>query len=185
MSSPEHPDKIIPVFSLTGNFEELFKKYYAYVCQVIFRYVPDRGKTEDIAQELFTEVWMKRESLQIHTSVSAYLRKMAISRALNYLRDTRKYQWDELDALQDPNTEASQRDPAVILEMERADLQRLIEAAIRKLPEKCRVVFLLSREEELTYAEISRQLNISVKTVENQIAKALKLIRTTLIEHRG
>lgn len=185
MSSPEPPDKIFQTFSITGNFEEVFKKYYPYVCQVIYRYVPDKGKTEDIAQELFTEIWMKKDSLQIHTSVHAYLRKMAISRSLNYLRDTRKYQWDDLETVSDPKSDSAQRDPAVILEMERADLQKLIETAIRKLPEKCRIVFLLSREEELTYAEISRQLNISVKTVENQIAKALKLIRSTLTEHRG
>ena len=64
-------------------------------------------------------------------------------------------------------------------------MKKVIDDAITALPEKCRIVFLLSRNDELSYAEISRELNISMKTVENQIGKALKLLRLALAEHRG
>ena len=75
---------------------------------------------------------------------------------------------------------------ATALEMlEEHDLQRRLKAALDKLPEKCRIVFLMSRYDELSYAEISQQLDISVKTVENQIGKALKLLRGYLAGDRG
>src|SRR5687767_11379633 len=97
MSESTHPGKSSIILSQIGPFEQLFKERYAFVCNVIHKYVGDKSKVEDIAQELFTELWMKKDVISIHTSVDAYLRKMAVSRALNYLRDTRKYNWDELD----------------------------------------------------------------------------------------
>lgn len=165
-------------------FEQLFKQHYALVCQTVKRYVRDKSKTEDIAQELFAELWIKREQVQIHTSQAAYLRRMAISRALNYIRNSRKHRWDELD---DPD----QADPGpmvhpdVILTLEEAEVRQQLEAAMDGLPEKCRAVFLLSRMEELSYAEIASQLGISVKTVENQIGKALKLLRLAITARIG
>lgn len=185
MSNPEHKDK--PVYSLAqmGSFEQFFKKEYPFVCQIIHIYVNDHARVEDIAQELFAELWVKREAVFIHTSVQAYLRRMAVSRALNYLRDTRKYNWDELDAANENVQNATFQDPSVIQNMEESELRKIIDEAIGKLPEKCRIVFLLSRHEELSYGEISRQLNISVKTVENQIGKALKLLKLALAGRRG
>jgi len=85
------------------------------------------------------------------------------------------------EAIQDKNFQ----DASVIQQLEETDLKERIDGAIQKLPEKCRIVFLLSRHDELSYAEISRQLNISVKTVENQVGKALKLLRLALADNRG
>lgn len=185
MSNPENIDKHPSVLTNVGSFEQLFKEHYAYVCQIVYRYVGDKSKVEDIAQEIFAELWVKKESIHIHTSVASYLRRMSISRALNYIRDTKKYNWDELDMSSDTIQEKNYQDASVIQHMEETELKNRIEAAIQKLPEKCRIVFLLSRYDELSYAEISRQLNISVKTVENQIGKALKLLRSALADHRG
>jgi RNA polymerase sigma-70 factor (ECF subfamily) len=64
-------------------------------------------------------------------------------------------------------------------------LKKRLDSAIDALPEKCRLVFLLSRQEEMSYADIARELDISVKTVENQIGKALKLLRQAIAGHRG
>lgn len=185
MSNPEHKDKPVYALAQMGSFEQLFKKEYAFVCQIVRIYVNDHAKVEDIAQELFAELWVKRESIFIHTSLQAYLRRMAVSRALNYLRDTRKYNWDELDAATENVQNVTYQDPSVIQNMEESELRKIIDVAIGKLPEKCRIVFLLSRDEELSYGEISRQLNISVKTVENQIGKALKLLKLALANRRG
>ena len=163
----------------------MFKQHYAYVCQVVFRYIRDKSKVEDIAQEIFAELWVKKDVIHIHTSIPAYLRRMAISRALNYIRDTKKYDWDELDLTVESVQESVIQDPSAIHQLEESDLRMKIDHAIQQLPEKCRIVFLLSRNDELSYAEISRQLNISVKTVENQIGKALKLLRIALTGDRG
>ena len=79
------------------SVEQMFKQHYAFVCNVIHMYVRDRTKTEDIAQEIFAELWIKRDQLHIHTSVPAYLRRMAVTRSLNYIRDTKRHAWEELE----------------------------------------------------------------------------------------
>jgi RNA polymerase sigma-70 factor (ECF subfamily) len=168
-----------------GSFDVLFRQQYPFVCQVIHKYIADRTKVEDIAQELFAELWMKREQILIHTSISSYIRRMAVSRALNYIRDTKKHDWDELDPAVEGSQMANTQLPSVILMLEEQEMQKKLDAALGRLPEKCRIVFLMSRYDEMSYAEISQQLDISVKTVENQIGKALKLLRSALAGDRG
>ena len=167
------------------SVEQLFKLHYAFVCNVINRYVHDRSRAEDIAQEMFAELWSKREQLNIHTSAPAYLRRMAVSRTLNYLRDSKKHNWEDMETSIDLETELKGQSPEIIQKLEEAELKERIDRAIQALPEKCRIVFLLNRQEEMSYAEVANQLNISVKTVENQIGKALKLLRQAITDHRG
>lgn len=158
--------------------EALFRSYYPFVCRIVSRYVGDRARAEDIAQEIFAELWAKRDALTIHTAPQAYLRRMAVSRALNFLRDNKKHQWSEIDPEQEL-PEASVP-PEALLALEQGEMARLVEAAIGRLPEKCRIVFQLSRGEQMSYAEIAHELNISIKTVENQIGKALRLLRASI-----
>lgn len=171
--------------SQLGPFELLFKDHYALVCNVVYKYVGDKSKAEDLAQEIFTELWVKRDQVSIHTSIAAYLRRMAVSRALNYLRDNKKYDWDDLDHFSESLPNAGNQQPEVIQQIEEAELKKLLDHAIDRLPEKCRIVFLLSRQDELTYSEIAQNLDISIKTVENQIGKALKYLRAALLSNRG
>ncbi len=176
-----------PFVGLSGvdSFETIFRQHFAFVCTVIHKYVGDKSKVEDIAQEIFTELWVKRDQIHIHTSLGAYLRRMAISRALNYLRDTRKHNWDELDQNSENVQDLSYQGTSAIQYLEEEDLKKRIDLAINSLPEKCKIVFLMSRYDELSYAEIAQQMNISVKTVENQIGKALKMLRLALADDRG
>jgi len=185
MTIPEQSGKPAILLSQMGSFELLFKQQYPFVCQVIFKYVREKSKVEDIAQEIFAELWVKKDVIQIHTSIGAYLRRMAISRALNYIRDTKKYNWDELDLASEGVQEFTTQNITILDSLEESELRKKIENAIDQLPEKCRIVFLLSRHDELSYAEISRQLSISIKTVENQIGKALKHLRSALKDSRG
>lgn len=185
MSIPEQSGKPAILLSQLGSFELLFRQHYPFVCQVVYKYVADRSKVEDIAQEIFAELWIKKDVIQIHTSIGSYLRRMAITRALNYIRDTKKYNWDELDMTSEVIRESISGHASALDRLEESELRIRIQKAINQLPEKCRIVFLLSRHDELTYAEISRQLNISIKTVENQIGKALKLLRSALDDSRG
>lgn len=178
--SVKEPEKPSLTLSQLGPFEQLFKLHYSFVCTIINKYVGDKSKVEDIAQEMFAELWVKRDQINIHTSVTAYLRRMAVSRALNYIRDTKKYNWDDLDNLSEIPSESAYQQPEVIQRLEEEELQKYLRSAIERLPEKCRIIFLLSRYDELSYAEIARNLNISVKTVENQIGKALKYLRIAL-----
>ena len=100
------------------------------VCNVVFKYVADKSKVEDIAQEIFTELWLKRDQIHIHTSVPAYLRRMAISRALNYIRDTKKYEWDDLDPLAETIPDITYRQPEAIQALQEEELKKILEVAI-------------------------------------------------------
>jgi RNA polymerase sigma-70 factor (ECF subfamily) len=180
----EPQEKPSPVITDPASLERIFKQYYGVVCNTIYHYIRDKSKTEDVAQEMFAELWQKRDHLVIHTSLAAYLRRMAVTRSLNYIRDNHRHQWDELEPV-DAGITYGVTNPDVIEHMEEAELKVKIDEAIQHLPEKCRIVFLMSRTEEMSYAEIASALNISLKTVENQIGKALKLLRQHLAEHRG
>lgn len=156
--------------------DSLFRAHYTYLCQAVFRVIGDRNLAEDLVQEVFYDMWRKRASLRIHQSVRAYLKRAAINRTLNYIRD-QKMIIDDETAL--PYDLASNQSGAVQL-MEAAELKQHIEAAIGELPHRCRMIFGLSRFEEMTNRQIAEQLNISIKTVENQMTKALRILREKL-----
>ncbi|MCB0522146.1 MAG: RNA polymerase sigma-70 factor [Lewinellaceae bacterium] len=157
--------------------ETMFREYYPFLCKAIIRVLPDAHLAEDLAQDVFFDIWNKRENFSINTSLQAYLRRAGINRALNYIRD-RKIRWDDEEkiAFQASNlTDASRK-------IEGEELKQKIEEAINQLPERCRLVFTLSRFEEMSYQEIADQLGISIKTVENQMSKALRILREAFDE---
>jgi RNA polymerase sigma-70 factor (ECF subfamily) len=156
--------------------DNLFRAHYTYLCQAVFRVLGDRNLAEDLVQEVFYEVWRKRATLTINQSLRAYLKRAAVNRTLNYIRDQRLIVDDE-SAM--PFDLASDQVGAVA-QLEAEELQTQIEAAISDLPERCRLIFGLSRFEEMSNKEIAAQLAISVKTVENQMTKALRLLREKL-----
>ncbi|MFT6336251.1 MAG: RNA polymerase sigma-70 factor (ECF subfamily) [Halioglobus sp.] len=157
----------------------LYSAYYRYVCTVVYKMIGDGSIAEDISQEVFIEVWKRRESLDVKTSLKGYLRMIAVNKTLNHIR-TKKMDFEQEDAiLQVPSTENSTQK-----KLEAEDLQNAINIAVDDLPERCRIIFGLSRYEEQTYREISEQLGISIKTVENQISKALKLVRKAVLDYQ-
>lgn len=159
----------------------IFDRHYPLLLGDVYRIVPDEALCQDLAQEVFVELWRKRGELDIHTSLRAYLRRAAINKALNHIKANRRISFDEPDELRNTadTTERDIREQAVQESLEAA-LHRAIEA----LPEKCRLVFSLSRFENLSHREIAEKLDISVKTIENQITKAMKLLRQALLEYR-
>ncbi len=158
--------------------EILFREYYPDVCRSVMRIIPDPGIAEDIAQDVFFDLWRKRESLNVNSSFGAYLRRAARNKSLNYIRD-RKITPEGEEKL--PHREENQSDANRKLEIQ--DLQRSIDQAVNELPDRCRQIFSLSRFEDMSYQEIADQLDISIKTVENQISKALRLLREALGPH--
>lgn len=153
----------------------IFDQQYEPVCKAIFRFVQDPGLTEDLAQEVFVRFWEKRENIQVDSNLPAYLRRMAVNEALAYLRKKTRYLADELP-VQLPGQQVAAADEQLATE----ELSQRIAAAINTLPPRCRAVFQLSRFEEKTYQEIADTLDISIKTVENQMGKALRILREKL-----
>ncbi len=158
----------------------LFNRYYPQLLTAVYRMVPDEETCKDLAQEVFVELWNKRAQLEIRTSVRAYLHRAAVNRTLNYIKSRKRM------LLEEPNDQHQQADLSHIEIDQQADLQNMEDAlhrAIEQLPEKCRLVFSLSRFEQLSHREIAEQLGISVKTIENQITKAMKFLRNSLTQH--
>lgn len=155
--------------------QELFNRSYLPVCTTIKRFIQDHALVEDLAQEVFVRFWEKRHTLQINSSLNGYLRRMAINEALGYLRRNRMYT-EDIDEQPDIGGKA----PDVEKQLLHSELEGQIREAIDKLPPRCRTVFQLSRFEELTYQEIADKMEISIKTVENQMGKALRVLREEL-----
>lgn len=135
------------------------------------RWMREAPAAEELVQDVFVKVWEKRSELTLDESLKSYLFTAVRNRAFNYLRDqARKGQTDELN--ENIDLEAPQGDP-----LEFDDLQTLIKEGIDSLPPKCRAIFLLSREAEMSYKEIAAELDVSIKTVEGQMGIALRKLR--------
>jgi RNA polymerase sigma-70 factor (ECF subfamily) len=159
----------------SGALRSIFDAYYAMVRHTTGRLVTDTSLADDLAQEVFIRLWQKRAELQIEGSLGGYLRRMAINEALAHLRRKQLLVFEERPEQQ--ALPAYERTDGALLQ---GELQQAINQAINALPSGCRAVFQLSRQESMTYQEIATQMNISVKTVENQMSKALKILRAKL-----
>jgi len=164
---------------LQNNKEEaidlLFRRYYSFVCKAAYRIIPDSNLVEDLTQDVFYELWKKRENLNINLSIRAYLKRAVINKSLNHIRDQRM-KFDDHEKFPEASSKASEG----LQQLQESELEEIIHAAIDRLPERCRIVFSLSRFEDMTYQQIADELNISIKTVENQISKALKYLRSEI-----
>jgi RNA polymerase sigma-70 factor, ECF subfamily len=159
-------------------FEQVFKQHYknlhAYACSIL----KDEMAAEEMVQNVFYKLWERTDNLSINGSLAAYLYRAVNNESLNYLKHqkVRKahgkfvvYRGEELTE----NTTG---------ELQVKELEARLRIALNELPEQCRTIFQLSRFEELRYREIADQLGLSIKTVENQMGKALKLLRQKLAD---
>lgn len=160
-------------------FEDLYKQHYVPLCYYCVKYVERLEDAEEIVQDVFVKLWDKHKETTINTSVVAYLHKAVQNNALNYL-NKRKIVDRYMDA-QDGKLKHSFDDGQKILEDD--ELRLVLKKAILELPEKRREIFEMSRFEDMKYSTIADQLSISVKTVENQMSKALKYLRVVLKEY--
>lgn len=156
-----------------------FKTYYQPLCNYAYSFVQDREEAEEIVQSTFMSVWEKKEAIEIKTSLKSYLYTMVRNASLNVIKHQKVKQKHAVEEV----AVASSSIESVSHHILSQELEARILAALEKLPEQCRLIFKLSRFEELKYAEIADQLNLSVKTVENQMGKALKIMREQLREY--
>jgi len=155
-------------------FQELFNRFFKMLLASAMQIVKEQDQAKDLVQDLFFWFWKNREDLEIQSSLAGYLKRAIVNRALNLLKKEQKFRdqddWDE--PINDhPN-------PHQIMEGE--ELDAYINHSLKQLPERCRLVFQLKRLEGYSIKEIADELEISPKTVENQITKALKHLREAL-----
>ncbi|HEY3403069.1 MAG TPA: RNA polymerase sigma-70 factor [Ohtaekwangia sp.] len=178
----EFPEKLTLASLKNGDitaFEMLFKTFYQPLCNYAYTFIQDRDEAEEIVQSTFLSVWEKRDGMEIRTGVKPYLYAMVRNACLNVIKHEKikqKHVTAEL-ALAERSVESVSRTVMA------SELETRISEAMEKLPEQCRLIFKLSRFEELKYAEIADQLELSVKTVENQMGKALKIMREQLKDY--
>jgi RNA polymerase sigma-70 factor, ECF subfamily len=158
-------------------FSRLFDGYYAALCFFAAKYLGDMDLSRSLVQQVFVDLWVKREKTDIAISVKSYLYRSVKNRCIDHLRKERNT--SEISKSVENFSQMPFRDL-----VEEAELNDRINASINKLPEKCREVFLLCRFEGLKYAEIAQKLNISVKTVEMQMGIALKKLRESLSDYQ-
>ncbi len=162
-------------------FKILFELYYAKLLYLAKSYVSNKEDAEEIVQDVFVKVWKKRKS--ITTNINAYLFKVTKNACLDYLR-SKKYKLSksnnilQLEAHINYNALSDQTSSAIV----EKELEEKIKAGINLLPQKCRKVFVKSRIEGMKNKEISEDLNISIKTVENHMSKAIRHMRMHLRE---
>lgn len=157
-------------------FNDFFETYYTDLCNFVNAYIRNESVSEDIVQDVFVYIWKNRKNLAITSSLKHYLFTSAKNKSLNYLRNLRTRLSKEQQAIVDYEESSEQTDKEISLK----ELQHLLNHAIENLPPKCREIYLLSRDEELSNKDISEKLGISIKTVENQMTIALRKIREAL-----
>ena len=156
-------------------FDAIFRAWYPSLVRAAESLVRSRAVAEEIVQDVMLELWKRRETLDANTSAQAYLFQSTRNRSLNYLRHERVERQAEPQLSRSEAVDA----PADSLMVEQ-EIHQAMRRAVDGLPERCREVFELSRTHGLKYSEIAQTLGISIKTVEAQMGKALRVMREEL-----
>jgi RNA polymerase sigma-70 factor (ECF subfamily) len=179
---PEYPNLLMeetaginPPGAGLAQFEDVFKTHFKNLHVYAYTIIKDDAAAEEIVQNVFYKLWEKRDQVKIEQSLSAYLYRSVHNDCLNYLKHAKVKAAHQVHAGHNSHITDNQGDPAALKE-----LREKIEAALNELPEQCRTVFQMSRFEGLRYRMIADELGISVKTVENHMGKALRLLRSKL-----
>jgi RNA polymerase sigma-70 factor (ECF subfamily) len=152
-------------------YQYLFSEYYDWLCNYVFNLCNNRKLSEDIVQDALVNLWEKRERILITTSLKNYLFKTCHNQFLQHIRKE-KIQFDSLDKIKwDIITEVAFEDDLYEYKMKK--LNKLID----QLPPRCKEIFIQNKLEKKKYKEIALEMGISIKTVENQMSKALHFLR--------
>ncbi|MFO7370239.1 MAG: RNA polymerase sigma-70 factor [Bacteroidales bacterium] len=159
-------------------FENTFRRFYAPLVVYACKYVGSIDTAREIVQDFFARFYEKRESLNIGISLKSYLYRSVYNCSINYLNQRniqdRHLKTIELERDHEENMEA---------EINTVELEHRINEIINELPAKCRQIFKMNRLEGFRNEEIAKQLNLSKRTVETQISKALKILRKKLADY--
>jgi RNA polymerase sigma-70 factor, ECF subfamily len=160
------------------EFEEIFKTSFKNLHSYAFTILKNMDMAEEAVQQIFLKLWEQKDILKFDTSVKAYLYKAVHNHCLNVLKHEKvknAYKIHSIYQMKNHEDSAHKKIAA-------SELEIRLHKALNELPEQCRTIFQLSRFDELTYREIADQMGLSVKTIENQMGKALKILRIKLVD---
>jgi RNA polymerase sigma-70 factor, ECF subfamily len=158
-------------------FEKVFHEYYNGLCHFAMRFVSEREDAEEVVQDTFVRLWERRAQLNIHHSIKSYLFQSVRNSCLNRIKHQTVVREYESFFQIYGNSEINED---VLITSE---LEQRISKTIDQLPPERKRIFLMSRDEGLSYNQIAVALGLSVKTIENQIGRALKFLREELIDY--
>jgi RNA polymerase sigma-70 factor (ECF subfamily) len=184
MPSFENNEKEIFSLLQKGNvyaYELVFRRYYASLCAFATRFVRRPANAEEIVQEIFLKLWEKKASFSIDTSLKSYLFRAVYNSCHNQYTHE-KIENKYISFLKETSVRNEAGSDPVHDSLAYKELNEKITEAIERLPAECKKIFKMSRFEGLKYAEIARELGVSVKTVETQISRALLRLRSELKE---
>ncbi len=159
-------------------FEQVFKTHYKNLHAYAFTILKDEDEAEEMVQQVFFKLWERSEHLSFSGPIAAYLYRAVHNESLNFIKHQKVKAGHQLHVAYSMKNKSEQAQPRTI----RKELENKFREALNELPEQCRTVFQLSRFEDMKYKEIADKLDISVKTVENHMGKALKLLRAKLVD---
>ncbi len=155
-----------------AQFKSIFDTYYNPLCNFCSKYLQDRGDIEDVVQEVLVKLWQNHGKIELQKDVKYYLFTSVKNKSIEIIR-SRKRKQEILDTIiPDKYFEDPVGDEADLI-----ILKEKLQSSIRQLPPKCQEIFVMNKVNGLTYNEISEELKISVKTVDNQMRRAFKLLR--------
>ena len=160
--------------------ERIFEEYYSYLVTTAYHVLMDQHQAKDLVQDVLFHFWSKKETLTIESGLKSYLRRSVVNRSIDQIR--RKKRFGVAEEITDYNQAST--DVSTQEMMETSDLEGAIMAAVNSLPERCKLIFSLSRFEDMSHQQIADQLDISKKTIENQMTKALKTIRKAIQQYK-
>ncbi len=164
-------------------FEILYNEHYMPLCHFAQRFVFDLDTAREIVQDVFVHIWEKRTSLPAEISLKTYLFTSVRNKCLDYLKHLNvenEFKKERIKKVLEPGNSTFNSIDHPLDGLITKELENTIKNAIENLPEKCREIFELSRFKGLKYHEIAEKLNISVKTVETQMSRALESLRKKL-----
>jgi RNA polymerase sigma-70 factor (ECF subfamily) len=175
MPAPNEPKCVNEILGTNPErgFEALFNEHYSALCAFAMKYVNSTFEAEQCAMDVFLKIWEKRKTLKIKTDIKYYLYASVRNRALDLIRKNNLKTTLENDSLK--SRAVSELNPEDELFWKTAVSR--VECAIDQLPKKCQRIFMMSRYDGKKYHEIASELNLSIKTVETQISRALKSLR--------
>ncbi len=165
-------------------YRELFNSYYYPLCTYSMRVVVAREVAEEVVSDVFVKLWKNREQIEVHTSFEAYIYRSVRNQSLDYLKLKlhRVRKRETLESIQWNIAYADHHTP--VEEVLFNEFYDRVEGCISDLPRQCQLIFRMSREQGLRYREIAEELKISIKTVETQMGRALKVLRERVPENR-
>jgi RNA polymerase sigma-70 factor, ECF subfamily len=167
-------------------FDLVFKKYYSGLCTFANDYLRSLDIAQEIVQEVFLYLWENRGRLQIQISLKAYLYRSVYNRCMNYIRDNTSlsYKKINIDQLKNQSDLLFIEIPDTIFDTSFSDqIEQELEQTIEGLPEQCKMIFRLSRYENLSYPEIAHHLDISLSTVKTQMSRAMNKLHEKMSKY--